>query len=1022
MFLVLLCTLIRELLMNRLLDDLAEICDRHPLSEKRLVAPSLAIGHQIAEGLVREGHPWLNLHIETVYTLARTVIASDLVHQGLRVLSRAQAQALIEQICAEVLGRKSYFGALRLQPGFHRILRTTIEDLRRSDITADELLADPAEDRTKIDDIQAIAQAYDRILAENRFVDEAELVRRAMRKLEKCQARESKPPIYLLPAKLELSPGERALIDRLAGGCLHVLAVDQPSGWEPTGSSFHMFRALGEENEIREVFRRLLRDGIELDRAEILYTDQSTYLPLIYELSAQYELPCTYGEGIPVLFSRPGQAALQYLDWLDGDYDAHCFRRMVEADVLDFRGIDHHAKAPRAMDATRIIRDAGIGRGRDRYLPSLDALIRVYQERTDEKRDNGNGDEDRNFHVRQINTARAVYSLIDRILSVTPDTGRRGAVSLGALAAGLARFVAAHARIAGELDGMATAGLEQLCDEFAELPVRQLSIREAIRRLRRAVRILHVGASVPKPGHLHASDYGAGGYSGRAYTFIVGMDESRHPGRGLQDPILLDHERRRINRLIHPRHLRILSDRPAERKQAFRSCLARLQGQVFISYSCRDLLADREQFPVPVLLEIYRAVSRKPDMDYSGFRSALDPACGFIPGHDMFLDETEWWLHQRHMFPWRAGSQRAMVESVYPWLRRGRQAEQERSGNRFTVFDGWVRDAEGELDPRRALQPISPTQIEALARCPFAYLLRYVLGVTPPDDWSRDTTVWLDPAALGRLLHDIFRDFMSEITVREEKPRFEQHWARLKGLAEASIEHWRERVPPPNMAAFSVQRDHILIACETFLKEEEIHCQDITPRFFEVPFGLRDMQAALSPGSERPVLIDLGEGTGFLLRGRVDRVDQRRDGEYEVWDYKTGSPRPLREEKRYNRGQQIQHALYARAVEILLARMGGSGRVVCSGYFFPGPRGEGMRIIGRDDTEGLQQVISALFDLLQTGAFPSTLDADFCRYCHYRSVCGGPERTHERIVGKVENEEADSSALDPFRRLIHGDN
>jgi len=1004
--------------MNRLGAQLARFCKRHRLTEKILVAPSLAIGHQIAEGLVRGGHPWVNLRVATVHTLARAVIAEDPSQEGLRILSRAQSQALAEQVSAEVLTEDSYFGPLKNQPGFHRAVRATLEDLRTAHVAFQELLTDPTEDKRKIQELQAIARAYDRILAENRFADQFEIVRRATRKLREMRQPRGKMGVYLLPETLDLSVSERSFIDRLAGGRIHVLGVDQPTEWQTNLLSLEMFRALGEENEIREVFRRLLRNGIELDRVEILYTEGSTYLPLIYELTAQYGFPCTYGEGFPVLYSRPGQAVLAYLDWLEGGYDAGCFARMLGADVLELRDMPLGSGPARAMDAMRILRDAGIGWGRDRYLSCLDALIQIYQARLNEPDHDGGGPEDQDVLVRQLNGTKILYSLVERMLSMTPDDAQNGGISLGALALGAARFVKDCVRIAGEMDGMASAGLQQLCDELASLPERRRSVPETVERFRGAVRNLHVGASTPKPGHLHVSDYASGGYSTREHTFIVGTDESRYPGRGLQDPVLLDKERISINRIIHPRHLPILGEGPGDRKQALRSCLARLRGRVVVSYSCRDLLEDRERFPAPMILEIHRAVTERPESDYSGLRAALGPASGFIPCDHAILDETEWWLDRIKRSGPRDERMLVHVESAYPWLGRGRQAEQARASERFTVFDGWVKDAQSGLDPRTNRRPLSSTQIETLARCPFFYLLRYVLKITPPEGWGRDTTVWLDPAEFGRLLHEIFHTFMTQITAHGEKPEFARHWARLTRVSDGTIKRWRTRIPPPNRAALAVQRQRILLACETFLKEEEIHCHEVTPCYFEVPFGLAGVAAVPSLGSADPVSIDLGVGGDFLLRGRVDRVDQRGAEEYEVWDYKTGSPHRLREERCFNRGRQIQHALYARAVEILLARSGSPGRVVCSGYFFPGPKGEGVRIAGRDDTAVLQRVLCALCDLLKEGVFPPVPDSDFCPYCDYLSVCGDLEQARKRLADKLERKETGGSVLEPFHRLM----
>ena len=1007
--------------MNRLLEQLSAFCDTRRLAEKVLIAPSLAIGQQVAEAVLRAGQPWVNLHIETVHTLARGVIQTDLVEEGLRVLSRAQALALIEQACSQTLTADGYFGKLKDQPGFHRALKGTLQDLRTAEISPDDLATGSSGDQRKIHELQAIAKAYERMLAENHFVDEAEVLRRALGRLTKSREHVHRDAIYLLPESLDLTRRERDFLKRLGGEQIHVLAIDHPSEWKPTARSVQMFRALGEENEIREVFRRLVRDGIELDKAEIVYTDGATYLPLIYELSAEYDMSCTYGEGIPVVFSRPGQAVLGYLDWVDGDYDANSLRRIIGADVVDFRRVGGEGEPPGAVHAARVLRDAGVGWGRDRHISCFDAMTSLCRERERAADEGGETRVHQKFHDRHVGAARAVRSFVERLLTVTPETGADGKIALRELARGTAAFVVEFARIAGELDGMASMALRNLLKELSVLPDTRLTPQESAKRLKEAVKSTYVGATTPKPGHLHVSDYGSGGYSGRSHTFVLGMDESRHPGSGLQDPVLLDYERRRINRVISPRRLPLLGERPQENKEALRACLARLRGQVTMSYSCRNLLEDREQFPAATVLEIHRSLVDKPAVDYTALRLALGTPSGFIPSQGICLDETEWWLGRLRELGTQNDETSSVIRSVYPWLGRGWRSQQERAGDRFTSFDGWVKGSNGELDPRVNREPISCTEIEALARCPFAYFLRYVLEIEPLEDRGRDLTVWLDAMEFGSLLHEIFRAFMTEITARNEKPRFTQHWAYLKTVAEACMDRWRARVPPPNAAALITQRNHILVSCQTFLRNEEIHCQHVAPCYFEVPFGLSGVESAAPIASQNPVPIELDEGSNFLLRGRVDRVDHRGGDEYEVWDYKAGSSRSVREERQLNRGRQIQHALYARAVEILLARALKRGRVVRSGYFFPGPKGEGQRISKELSIVALQRVLTTLFDLLGEGVFPCALDSDFCGFCGYRTVCGGSEKANQRSAAKLKNREASAFVLEPLRRLIDCD-
>ena len=76
-------------------------------------------------------------------------------------------------------------------------------------------------------------------------------------------------------------------------------------------------------------------------------------------------------------------------------------------------------------------------------------------------------------------------------------------------------------------------------------------------------------------------------------------------------------------------------------------------------------------------------------------------------------------------------------------------------------------------------------------------------------------------------------------------------------------------------------------------------------------------------------------------------MDEAPDGTFEVWDYKTGSTWSVREGAGLRGGRQIQPALYAMAFDALLGRAGIPGRVARTGYFFPGRKGEGQRIVIR---------------------------------------------------------------------------
>src|SRR5690606_15340304 len=71
-------------------------------------------------------------------------------------------------------------------------------------------------------------------------------------------------------------------------------------------------------------------------------------------------------------------------------------------------------------------------------------------------------------------------------------------------------------------------------------------LARAAARLRAWIAGLAVGQGEPRPGALHLATLEQGGHTGRPHVFLVGLDEDRFPGKGGEDPLLLDSDRARL--------------------------------------------------------------------------------------------------------------------------------------------------------------------------------------------------------------------------------------------------------------------------------------------------------------------------------------------------------------------------------------------------------------------------------------------------------------------------------------------
>lgn len=956
-----------------LVSSLASICIDKPLREKILVVPSLAIGHQIGDAVAEGGTPWINLRPETIRTIADAIAGFQLAHEGLTVLSRAQALAIVERACDEVLDSSSYFGALKDRPGLHRAVQKSIDDLRHAGLTPSEVPASAFEDPRKASDLGKILAAYERELTNGRFVDRFGVLSRAITMLENGAARPWSPDaVWIVLDELELSTAEQRLLALASGGAVQTLAVDDTA---PAVTEFR--RAVGEENELRSAFRAIVDERVPFDRAEIVYTTREPYLPLAFELAAEYDIPCTFAEGIAAHYTRPGQAVLGFLRWIAGGWDAAHLSRIARSGAVAFGS----ESAIKPWTFARVLRKAGIGWGRDRHLARIDVLIAGYRRKLEDEE----ADESKRASIeRWLAEAEGAREVVARLLDITANVAVDGDADPADAARAARQFVAAFGAIRNEIDGMASAGLCRMLEELAALPGRKTSRANAVARLSDAVVQLHVAASNPRPGNLHVAPVRAGGWSSRRRMFIVGADDTRHPGRGLQDPIVLDSERDAINLTLDPGQLLLLGDAPRRATEQFNRLVARSGGRsITLSYSELDLVERRRSYPAPVFLQLYRTRSGNANASYEDVERAVARE-GFVDPTP--LSGSEWWLARR--FAEGDRNLRPAAVDSYANLTSGVEAEAARSTDELTRWDGRIDATVEEVDPRRNGRVYSASQIETMAACPYRFFLSRTLGIKPLEDLAFDPDTWLGPRDYGTMFHTVLQKTMVELAAAGTKPA-PAFLPQMRELADAELLEWRSRVPLPNEAAFQRQRRDMLRSCEIFLRNEEEWCRNSTPKFFEVSFGMGEESSGIA--MPEPLTIDLGRGASIRLRGRIDRIDHdEAKNEWHVWDYKSGGTYKFDDNTRLQSGKKVQHAIYSRALEAMLARRGMSGHVAQSGYFFPTPKGRAARIVPVMQKGELEQVLNTLFDIIGSGVFPHA-GADACKWCDFNGVCGGSD-------------------------------
>ncbi|MFO8058246.1 MAG: PD-(D/E)XK nuclease family protein [bacterium] len=1023
--------------LNRQLTELAEVFKRNRTGEKWIMSPSLRTGFQWLDRLSWQGAPVLNARVKTFAGLALELASPEMERRGLSYVSGLGSELLMDRVLARLQGPgEGYVFGLARTPGLVRTALRGVSDLRLSGVSADTLRESDFEVGAKGREIKELLVAFEKELDKRSLLDYAGVLALAVSLLGESHGRFTEEVEIIIPSDLHegLSYMERELWKSFPEKSRSAVGVDQPGaarsgpvsdsgllGWinDPANApapnedgSASLFRAVGEVNEVREVLRRLVENSIPFDQVEIIHTDSETYVPLLYELSCLLSplgegyLPATFQEGIPSRYSRPARALQGFISWMRDGYPQSTLVRMIEDGLLNLTWEEGEPLVYSSLAA--LFRRVPVGGGADRYLPLLEREIKLLSERgVSRSRDDeeGPGREARTRKARELESLRELAGSLLELAG--PEEGPE------AFLQSAAAFLGTHARSVNQLDEYSRRLLLRNVEELQDHLEEGLPGRDLLEWLEELSRGGMVGGLGPRPGCLYISPLSGGGHSGRPYTYIIGLDESRFPGVGFQDPLLLDKERNAVSE-----RLPTSSGRTELKTQGFARLLARLRGRVTLSYSCRDLEDDRDMFPSTAMLSAFRILSGLKEGVLDELYRWLPPPVSFAPEDEKTcIDYNEWWI-RRMCGDTGIKDPEIILAKHFPHLGRGFKARAARESNRFTEYDGYVPRAGEDIDPaRKEGMVLSSSKLEKMGRWPLDFFFKYVLRIEPPEEYVMDPEVWLDHLERGSLLHEVFRRFMSELQRDSELPGAERHMDRLMEIVREEAEKTAELKPPPGPDVFERERNNLLQCARIFLLEEEIYCASARPVFFEACIGLPSDKESTELDTSHPVPLRLPDGRSVRAWGRLDRVDELVEegrNKFAVWDYKTGSKNRYSLEDPFQGGRVVQNALYLDLARSRLSELYPGASVVRFGYFFPGTALHGERISWSDrELEGGREVIQELCELMAAGCFPVSDIKDDYKFCDYREAVSEEEKSF--INSKLSNPE--NEMLRPFRKL-----
>ncbi len=197
----------------------------------------------------------------------------------------------------------------------------------------------------------------------------------------------------------------------------------------------------------------------------------------------------------------------------------------------------------------------------------------------------------------------------------------------------------------------------------------------------------------------------------------------------------------------------------------------------------------------------------------------------------------------------------------------------------------------------------SISQIETYGKCPYRYFVERVLGLKKFEEIEE----LLTPIERGILYHEVLYEFYTRWreTGKLVRDDFEGALSLIKRIAKEKAKEFEISHP-----LWEIEKRDLERSVESFIKNEKEMHLDFKPTYFEVAFGPK-VGARKSSDKELSINdpIQLGR---VKIQGKIDRIDIA-DGEFIIYDYKTGSANVTQEQ--IERGIHLQIPLYIKIAE-----------------------------------------------------------------------------------------------------------
>ncbi len=737
------------------------------MRERIVFAPGIN-GNELANSLAMHGINNINLRICNAGQLARMAFMRSGIHISEDFVDANEEDAII----AKAIEGESYFGNAtysdiqEITKAVRRMRFLVSEDEEQ----ALEAALGKGLFLEKNHALLSVYRKYMSILTAEKKVDAVALVRKAIAECNPLSAD------FFVLKECTLSPLEVKLVEKLSEGSYKSISICELYEVKEGKAQISGYKnCYGAPNEVETVLEQIYKDK-SADQCTIAVTDATTYGQLFFDYALLYDLPVTFGTGIPIINSNPARLLSLYYAWMtSGFYGADAINDMLSNAAFDKPKL-YEQFPERDEDFRWSVFYETLGSLRFTTNESVNKKRLKDFEKAIEEELSALGESDgKNYKtVLRKKLCLPCLEIMAKELALPTEVFiskysyiRRGTeTSKDQLVMKL--DMAARSTIYEELKVIRESGIVQDTDSII------LNILKS-----------NVCVQRSEPGKLHVTSIDSAMTCIRKNLFIMGLSASKYPGSPRENYLLLDDDISHFGKAAEY----LTSDERIKRKRTQLMTLARLAAslgtEAYVSYAGLNVSELKKDNASSMVFELFKESS----------------------GISATSKELENTVEKIGYFK-PAISLTRLVGDAY------------NNGKALTRSKGEAKD-EGDtawnLD-----KEYSPTALDTFFGCPRKFWLSYILGIPEPDE--TDPFEIISARANGTLAHELMEetggsDIGEDDFMKLSEEYFDRYIAENPPLIAENVDAVKEEFMDMMETAYEMDPHR-----EVALQEEDIHC------------------------------------------------------------------------------------------------------------------------------------------------------------------------------------------------------